>query len=100
MENRSGKHIFTKAGDPVIHTSHRSYIFEKNAAEALIELNQVILHMNRLIEQCPGLADMDIEGFYDINLMDTLCRFQELRDGEFGDYVNWNTIAKAIKSSQ
>ena len=94
------KHLITKAGDPIIHTAYHSYVFENNAPEALVELNQVILHLKRLIEKCPHLVEMDIEGLYQMDLNDLLCRFQELRDGEFGDYVNWNTIAKAIKASQ
>lgn len=92
-------HAFTIAGDPVIHVGHRSYIFEHKAADALFELNQVIQHLERLIEHCQGLADNDIEGFYDVSLPDTLCKLQDLRDGEFSEYVNWNTIAKAIRNS-
>ena len=94
------KHIYTKAGNPIIHLAHHSFVFERNAADALTELNQVILHLDRLLEYCPNLAERDIEGLYDVNLFDTMCRFQELRDGEFGDFVNWNTIAKAIRSTE
>ena len=99
MEKKKAKHLFTKAGDPIIHASHHSYIFDQNASKALIELNQVILHLDQLFSCCAGLAESDIEDFYNLDLSETLCRFRELRDGEFGDYVNWNTIAKAIGSS-
>lgn len=94
------RHILTKAGDSIIRASYHSDIFDKNPADVLVELNQVILHLNRLADHCDGLISTDIEGLYGLNLMDTLCRFQELRDGEFGDYVNWNTIAKAIRCNQ
>ena len=70
-----------------------------DVSDALFELNQVIQHLERLIEHCHGLADGDIEGFYDVSLTDTLCKLQDLRDGEFGEYVNWNTIARAIRNS-
>ena len=53
------KHLFTKAGAPIIHTTYHSYVFENNAPEALVELNQVILHLKRLIEKCPHLVEMD-----------------------------------------
>ena len=92
------KHIYTKAGNSIIHPARHSFVFEHNAADALTELNQVILHLDRLLEYCTNLTEKDIEGLYDLNLFDTMCRFQELRDGEFGDFVNWNTIAKAIRS--
>ncbi len=99
MGKNKAKHLFTKAGDPIIHASHHSYIFDQNASKALIELNQVILHLDRLISCCTGFAESDIEAFFDLDLSDTLFRFQDLRDSEFGDYVNWNTIAKAIGSN-
>ena len=99
MENCHINYVFTIAGDPVIHAGRRSYIFEHKAADALFELNQVIQHLERLIEHCHGLTDGDIEGFYDVSLTDTLCKLQDLRDGEFGEYVNWNTIARAIRNS-
>ena len=94
------KHIYTKAGNPIIHPAHHSFVFEHNTADALTELNQVILHLDRLLNYCPDLTERDIEGLYDLNLFDTMCRFQELRDGEFGGFVNWNTIAKAIRSTE
>ena len=94
------KHIYTKAGNPIIHPARHSFVFERNAADALTELNQVILHLDRLLKYCPDLTERDIEGLYDLNLFDTMCRFQELRDGEFGDFINWNTIAKAIRSAE
>lgn len=94
------RHVYTKAGNPIIRPEKHSYIFEHNAANALTELNQVILHLERLMKHCTNQEGREIEELYDMELGDILCRFQELRDGEFGDFVNWNTIAKAIRSTE
>lgn len=94
------EHLFTKAGDPIIHSPCRSYVFEDHAADALKELNQVILHLGRLLDYCTELTEHAVKGVYDIDLPDIRCRFQELRDGEFGDFVNWNAIANAIRATE
>ena len=98
MTKREYDRSFTRAGDPIIFMDKRSFIFGSESGAALTELNQIIFHLDRLIQCCPSGSNDDIPGLYDIDLEKLRCKFQELRDGEFGDCVDWSTIAKAIRA--
>lgn len=100
MKNHINKHSRTKAGSPVIRPNHRSFVFDKNPADALAELNQVILHLKRLTDLFEGSTHSLIEGTYNISCRDFLGGLKELRDCEFGDCVNWNTISKALRAEK
>lgn len=88
----------TRAGDPLVRRDVSSYLFDRNASEALTELNQAIIHLERLSEICTCLVNEETASTYGIDIPDCMCRLKDLRDNEFGDMVNWGTVAKALRA--
>ena len=100
MDKKLHRHIFTLAGRPVIRRGTRSYIFRDDSAAALDELNKIIEHVGRLADLCDPFAESEIESACGINLPNLFCQLTDLRDSEFSDCVNWETIARALRGSE
>ena len=95
------KHSFSKAGSPIVLHNQHGFIVDRNVSETLREINGVIRHLSRLAECCPEDIQNELADSYDMPCFgDLLCRFEDMRIREFGDCVNWDTIAKAIHEDE